>query len=79
MARPWAKPKAKKVVIAKGSVKVPAGKKKPLKMKLTAAGKRLLKPGRTLKLKLTVRATRTGSKAQTIHKTIKVTAPAKPR
>ncbi len=79
VARPWAKPKAKKVVIAKGSVKVPAGKKKPLKMKLTAAGKRLLKPGRTLKLKLTVRATRTGSKAQTIHKTIKVTAPAKKR
>ena len=72
--RSWAKPKttAKKVAFAKGSVKVPEGKSKPLKMKITGAGEKLLKAGKSLKVKLVVKVTRPTGKAQTFKKTIVV-------
>jgi Tol biopolymer transport system component len=72
--RSWAKPKAtaKKVVFAKGSVKVPEGKSKPLKMKITGAGEKLLKAGKSLKIKLVVKVTRPTGKALTFKKTIEV-------
>jgi Tol biopolymer transport system component len=73
--RPWAKAKTgKPVVFAKGSVKVAEGKKKPLKMKITAAGKKLLKAGGTVKVKLSVKVTRPTGKPLTFAKAIKVQA-----
>lgn len=73
--RPWAKPQASKsVVFAKGSVKVPEGKSKPLKMKVTAAGRKLLSSGKKVKVTLTVKVSRPTGKAQTFKKTIKVQA-----
>lgn len=65
------KPKASKLLFAKGAVKVPAGKKKPLKLKITAAGMKLLKPGKTLKLKVSI-VTRRGT-AKPVKKTKTVT------
>src|SRR5436853_2538992 len=70
--RPWARSKNKPIVFAKGSVKVAEGKKKGLKMKITAAGKKLLKAGGTVKVKLAVKVTRPTGSAQTFTKTIKV-------
>lgn len=71
--RPWAKPKPNKpIVFAKGSVKVPEGKSKPLKLKLTAAGKKLLSKGKAVQVKLSVKVTRPNGKALTFKKTISV-------
>lgn len=73
--RPWAKPKtSKSVVFAKGSVKVPEGKSKALKMKVTAAGRKLLSTGKAVKVKLSVKVTRPAGNARTFQKTIKVQA-----
>ena len=63
---------AKKVVFATGRVKVPLGTKKPLKMKVSAAGAKLLKSGKTLSVKLSVKVTRPVGRPQTLAKTIKV-------
>jgi Tol biopolymer transport system component len=71
------RPKPKRVVVVKGSIKVPNGKKKELPLKLTAAGRKLLRSGRTLKFKLTITETAPGFKAATTTKTIKVRAPHK--
>jgi Tol biopolymer transport system component len=73
-SRPWAKPKtkARKVVFAKGSVKVPEGKSKPLKMKVTGPGIKLLRAGKAVKVKLVVKVTRPVGKPQTFKKTIEV-------
>ncbi|HET7416817.1 MAG TPA: hypothetical protein VFJ61_04215 [Solirubrobacterales bacterium] len=75
--RPWAKPKTKAqtIVFAKGSVKVPEGKKKGLKMKVTAAGRKLLKAGGKVKLKLTVKVSRPVGAPEAFTQTIKVQAP----
>lgn len=70
--RLWAKPKP--VVFSKGSVKVAEGKSKPLKLKITAAGRELLKAGGTVKVKLSVKVTRPTGNPQTFTKTIKVQA-----
>jgi hypothetical protein len=59
------------IVFARGSVNVPVGKTKPLKMKLTAVGKKYAKPGRTLELRLSVRVAHPGEKPQTLTKTIR--------
>jgi Tol biopolymer transport system component len=76
--RPWAKAKgAGKVLFASGKVKVPAGKSKKLKLKLTAAGMKLLKPGRTLTLTVKL-TTREGSeKPAKSARTVKLKVPAK--
>jgi Tol biopolymer transport system component len=71
------RPKSKRVVVVKGSVKVPNGKKKELPLKLTAAGRELLKSGKKLKIKLTITETAPGFKATTATKTIEVKAPHK--
>ncbi|HEV2858093.1 MAG TPA: hypothetical protein VGW80_06795 [Solirubrobacterales bacterium] len=72
-----AKPKTSKILFAKGAVKVPAGKKKPLKLKITSAGKKLLKPGKTLALKLSVTTRRGSSKPATTKRTVKLKVPPK--
>lgn len=72
-----AKPKPKPILFAKGSVKVPVGKSKPLKLKLTAAGKKLLKPGKTVKIEVTITKTQPGQKKQKVTKTVKLKIPAK--
>jgi Tol biopolymer transport system component len=77
--RPFAagKAKPKPPLFAKGSVKVPVGKEKPLKLKLTAAGKKLLKAGKPVKIKVTVTLTQPGAKAKTQTKTVTVPPPTK--
>lgn len=75
--RAWAKPKPKQILFAKGGVKVPAGKTKPLKLKLTAAGKKLMKPGRTLKIKVTITKSQPGQAKQKVTKTVRFKVPAK--
>lgn len=55
--------KRKKVTFAKGSTRIPVGKRKNFSLKITKAGKKLLKHGRNLKLKVTIRMTRPGQKA----------------
>ena len=68
-----AEDEGQEVVFAKGSVKVPEGKSKPLKMKITGAGQKLLlAAGKTLKVKLVVEVTGLTGKAQTFKKTIEV-------
>lgn len=75
--RPYARAKggAVKIPFAKGSVKVPEGKTKPLKMAITAAGKKLLKRGKPLKLTLTVTSRRGSGTPTKSTKTITVTPP----
>jgi len=69
------KPKASKPLFAKGAVKVPAGKKKLLKLKITAAGMKLLKPGKTLKLKVAIVTRQGTAKPVKMTKTVKVKVP----
>ena len=76
--RAWARQKGKprKIAFAKGHVNVPEGKTKTLPLKLTGAGKKLLKPGRKLKLTVSVTVTRTSGK-QTIARTVTLKVPNK--
>jgi dipeptidyl aminopeptidase/acylaminoacyl peptidase len=71
------KPKTSKPIFAKGAVKVPVGKTKKLKLKITPAGLKLLKPGKTLSLKLTITTRQGSSKPVTKTKTVKVKVPPK--
>jgi len=73
----WAKPKAKKVLFAKGDITVPVGKTKLLPLKITRAGKKLVKPGKTLKLTLTITKTQKGQAKQKVTKTVKLKVPKK--
>lgn len=76
--RPWAKPKLKKtIVFAKGSVKVPGGQSAPLGLKVTPAGKKLAKPGTTLKVQVLVKVSRDKEKPETFKQTVKVKVPKK--
>jgi Tol biopolymer transport system component len=70
-----AKPKA--VLFASGKVKVPVGKTKPLKMKLTAAGRKMLKAGKKVSLKVQVHVTQPGGGSRDFTKTVTVKPPAK--
>jgi Tol biopolymer transport system component len=70
--RPWAKPKLSRVVFASGSVRVPEGKKKTLKLKVTAAGKKLLKSGKPIALKLTITVKHGSAKPEKKTKTVTV-------
>jgi len=75
---PWGGSLSRKptsIVFAKGSVKVPGGKTKQLKMKLTAAGKKLAKPGATLTVRVVVTETADSEKVQTSRQTIKIKVP----
>lgn len=74
--RPWRRAKSGKLIVfAKGSVKVAEGKRKPLKMKVTAAGRKLLKAGGKLKVKLTVKVTRPVGGPQTFKQPVTVQPP----
>ena len=73
----YARTKAKPIVFAKGSVKVPNGKTEPLPLKITAAGKKLMKGRRSLKLTETVVETAPGAKPRTTTKTFTVAVPTK--
>lgn len=64
------KPKA--IVVARGKMKVPAGKTKPLKLTLTKQGIAVLKQRGSLKIALTLTATATGYKKRVDHHTVKV-------
>ena len=76
--RPWAKPRgAKKVLFASGKVKVPVGRSKKLKLKFTAAGLKLLKPGRTLTLTLKLVTKQGSEKPVKSTKTLKLKVPVK--
>jgi WD40-like Beta Propeller Repeat len=75
----YARSKAKSLDFARGSVTVPNGQTKPLPLKLTAAGKKLLKRGEPLKLTETIVETAPGAKAKTTTKTFTVTPPKKHR
>jgi hypothetical protein len=70
-------PRPKGLVLAKGSVAVPDGQTKPLPLKLTAAGKKLVKPGRSLKVTVTIIETAPGAKPKTTTRTLTVKAPTK--
>ena len=65
-------PKTKRIVFAKGSLKVPHGKTLPLPLKVTAAGRKLLKPGKTLKVALTITEKAPGAETQRTTKTLAV-------
>jgi Tol biopolymer transport system component len=71
------KAKPKPLVIAKGSVTVPDGQTKPLPLKLTPAGKKLLKDGRSVKVTETIVETAPGAKPRTSSKTFTVKEPKK--
>lgn len=71
------KPKTSKPLFAKGAVKVPAGQTKNLKLKITPAGLKLLKPGKTLSLKITITTRQGPSKPVTKTMTVKVKGSAK--
>jgi Tol biopolymer transport system component len=73
----YAKSKAKPIVFAKGSITVPNGKTEPLPLKLTAAGKKLMKGRKSLKLTETVVETAPGAKPKTTTKTFTVAVPKK--
>jgi dipeptidyl aminopeptidase/acylaminoacyl peptidase len=66
------RPAPKPLVIAKGSVTVPSGQTKPLPLKLTAAGKKLAKQGKPLKVTVKVVETAPGAKPKTTTKTLTV-------
>jgi Tol biopolymer transport system component len=69
--------KSSSVVVAKGSATIPLGKTKSVELKLTGAGKKFAKPGKTLKLKLSVKLTFPGQAPQTLKQTIKAKVPKK--
>ena len=73
----YARSKAKPIVFAKGSVTVPNGKTKPLPLKITAAGKKLMKGRKSLKLTETIVETAPGAKPKTTSKTFTVAVPKK--
>ncbi len=62
----------RKVVIAKGFLRVKSGKKKPFKLKPTRAGKKLLKPGRKVRMRVTITQKIKGKKTRRMSKTVTV-------
>lgn len=71
-SRLLARPAPKPLVIAKGAVTVPNGQTKPLPLKLTAAGKKLAKRGKPLKVTVKIVETAPGAKPRTTTKTLTV-------
>jgi hypothetical protein len=73
----YAHSKAKPIVFAKGSVTVPNGKTAALPLKVTAAGAKLMKGRKSLKLTETITETAPGAKPKTTTKTFTVAVPKK--
>jgi Tol biopolymer transport system component len=69
--------KAKQILFARGKVKVPVGKSKNLKLRFTAAGMKLLKPGQTLTLTVKMETRQGSARPVKSTKTLKVKVPAK--
>jgi Tol biopolymer transport system component len=69
--------KPKKILFAKGSVHVADSQAAPLPLKLTHAGKKLLKPGAKLKITVTVQESRPDTVAEPETKTLKLKVPRK--
>jgi hypothetical protein len=73
--RAWARAQrrvTKKPLFAAGRVKVPAGKKKPLTMRITPAGQKLLGTGKPLSLKVTITVRHGSAKPETKTATVTV-------
>ena len=51
-------------------MKVPEGKKKPLKLKITKQGRKLINKGKNLKVQLKIKLTRKGMQSSTKTKTV---------
>jgi Tol biopolymer transport system component len=60
------------IVVARGKVKVPAGKQRPLKMKVTKKGAALIRAAGEVKIKVTVKISIQGQKTITQSKTVRV-------
>lgn len=75
---PAAKPKRNKLVkVVTAKTKIAAGKTKKLKFKITGAGRKLLRPGRKVKVTLKFRVTQPGLRTVAASKTITLKAPKK--
>jgi TolB protein len=72
LAVPSAKKKARKVLVAKGKMKVPAGKSKPVKLKVTKQGAALIRAEGEIKLAVTVTISAPGEKKIVKRKTVRV-------
>jgi hypothetical protein len=66
------KKKPKPTVVAEGKTKIPAGKRKPLKLTLTKEGIAILKQRGVVKIDLTITLTAPGRKKRVDHHTVKV-------
>ena len=73
------KKKPKAIVVAHGKMKVPGGKKKPLKLSLTKQGIAILEKSGRLKVELTVTSTAPGYKKRVDHHTVEVVRKAPPK
>lgn len=71
-ATPSAKPKPRTIVVAKGKMRVPAGKRKPVKLKLTRRGVALIRAQGEIKMKVRVTITIPGQKKVVKQKTVRV-------
>lgn len=70
-----AKPKPRKIMFAKGSAHVADGQGADLPLKLTKAGRKLVKPGAKLKLKVSVTLSRPDTETTTDTRTLKLKIP----
>ncbi|MGE0068429.1 MAG: hypothetical protein AB7T48_13860 [Solirubrobacterales bacterium] len=64
--------KPRKIVVARGKVRVPAGTSRPLKLKVTKKGAALIRAAGEVKLKVTVKIAIKGQKTITKSKTVRV-------
>lgn len=71
------KAKAKPVVILTARATIPGGKTGKLKFNVTKKGRKLLKPGKVVKVNLTIKVTQAGNKTVTKSRTLKLKAPKK--
>jgi Tol biopolymer transport system component len=67
-----AKAKPKNLLVASGKMKVPAGKSKPVKLRLTKAGLKLIEATGAIKMKITVKITAPGEATVVKSKTVRV-------
>jgi Tol biopolymer transport system component len=67
-----AKAKPKNLLVARGKMKVPAGKSKPVKLRLTKAGLALIEARGAIKMKITVKITVPGETTVVKSKTVRV-------
>ncbi len=71
------KPKGKLISVVSAKASIPAGAKGKLKFKVTKKGRKLLKPGKVVKVKLTIKVTQAGNETATKTINLKLKAPGK--